>query len=546
MEMKTLHDLLINAAGKYENNVALSNYKDNSITYSETAEYVTKLQFMLDQDGYKKSDKLALLSENCLEWCLVYLAVTGMDMVIVPILPDFHDEEIKTIMEHSESTALFYSSKYTSTAEKLKSETFKIYSLKDTVSALKDKDLPGNSFSPDRPAENDIASLIYTSGTTGQPKGVLLSHKNLISDIPEPAEMPHFGENDASLSILPLSHTYECTIGFLIHFHKGCTITYLGKAPTATLLLNVLKEIRPHSMLSVPLLIEKIYRKNILAKIQRSKVLNSLYGVTAIRKLLNIYLGKKLYKLFGGRLRFFGLGGAGLAPDVEQFLREAKFPYSIGYGLTETSPLLSGSSVEETKYTSAGRLLKTVEVRLEDKNPETGIGELWVKGPNIMQGYYKNPELTAEVLTEDGWFNTGDLGYLDKDNFVFLRGRSKNVIVGPSGENIYPESIESIINEFQFVEESLVVKGENGLEALIHFDMDGLKKHLGSMAEGAKNAPVEVGDFIKKLTKDINKRVNAFSRISNISIQDQPFIKTPTKKIKRFLYSVTHKKDKKD
>ena len=380
----------------------------------------------------------------------------------------------------------------------------------------------------------DLAAIIYTSGTTGASKGVMLTHENLVSNVISARVIPPQPENidvsqNATLSILPLSHTYECTIGMLTTLNRGCHIHYLSKPLSPATLIPVMQRVRPGIMLSVPLLVEKIYRKSILTTINKKALTRTLYRFPPTRKLLNRVAGKKMYKLFGGNLVFFGIGGAPLAPDVEVFLREGKFPYCLGYGLTETSPLVVGANASEQRFRATGHCIEDVLVRITDADPKTGEGEIQVKGPNVMKGYFKDPERTAEVFTEDGWFKTGDLGVFKK-NHLYICGRLKNMILGPSGENIYPESIEAMINEFEFVEDSLIVEDEKkSLTALVHLNMDELKKKFGDSAQAA-------GDYIKTIIEDVNKRLSNFSKITKSEHQQEPFEKTATHKIKRFLY----------
>jgi long-chain acyl-CoA synthetase len=313
-------------------------------------------------------------------------------------------------------------------------------------------------------------------------------------------------------------------------------------------------------MLSVPLIIEKIYRKNILPQINSKGITRGLYKNAIGRKILNRLAGKKLMELFGGRLKFFGIGGAKLDPEVEKFMREAKFPYAIGYGLTETGPLLAGANPKEIRFQSCGKPMRSVQLKIKDPDPKTGEGEIIAKGPNIMLGYYKEPELTKAAFTEDGWFRTGDLGVFDKDGFLYIRGRLKNMILGPSGENIYPEEIEAIINSFEHVNESLVIEKDGKLVALVHFDFEALEKkaiewvneqckkaadYIKCQEQKAKDKYEALNEYLKHLSQQlkdyVNQRVNKSSRISKIEIQKEPFVKTATKKIKRYLYM---KKDK--
>ncbi|MDD3860387.1 MAG: AMP-binding protein, partial [Bacteroidales bacterium] len=383
-------------------------------------------------------------------------------------------------------------------------------------------------------SESDIAVIIYTSGTTGNSKGVMLSHKNLMFNAKQSGILQPIFEKDVFLSFLPLSHAYENTLGLLLPMQNGASVYYLRKLPTPAILLPALEQVKPSIMLSVPLIIEKIYRNKIMPTINSKKITKFLYKIPTTRKVLNAAAGRKLMKSFGGNIRFFGIGGAKLDSVVEKFLLEAKFPYAIGYGLTETSPLIAGVNPKTVRLNSTGPAIEDIELKLIDINPATGEGEICVKGDMVMQGYYKEPEKTREVLSEDGWFKTGDLATLDKDGFVFIKGRSKNVIVGSNGENIYPEEIESVINNFEFVLESLVVEEKGRLVAMVHLNMDELEKQY-------KNMKLGIDDKIEDLKKDllvyINSKVNKISFIKTITVRKTPFEKTPTQKIKRYKYN---------
>jgi long-chain acyl-CoA synthetase len=317
----------------------------------------------------------------------------------------------------------------------------------------------------------------------------------------------------------------------------GASIHYLDKAPTAAVWVPALKKVRPTFMLSGPLVIEKIYKSQIKGKMQGSKVLKSLYRLPAFRKLFHRLAGKRLYTTFGGRLKFFGIGGAKLDPSTDRFLKEAKFPYAIGYGLTETSPLLAGANPSQVRYQSTGVPVQGVELRINEPDQQTGIGEIWAKGRNVMKGYFREPEITAQVLTPDGWFRTGDLGLIDRTGFVHIKGRLKNVIVGASGENIYPEEIESVINRFNFVMESVVVQQKGRLVALVHLNMEELEKQFQHLKEDARQqVEKKIEELKSELQSFVNSKVNKFSKIQGVVLFQEPFEKTPTKKIKRFLY----------
>jgi len=368
----------------------------------------------------------------------------------------------------------------------------------------------------------------------------MLTNRNLVFDVREAGKIPGMRPGDAMVSILPLAHTYECTIGFLVPLSLGCSISYLRRPPSATVLMPALKQVRPHLMLTVPLLIEKIYRQSVLPSLMGKTITRRLYGTTVGRKILNRVAGRKLKKTFGGRLYFFGIGGAALAPEVEDFLIEARFPYCVGYGLTETSPLIAGANAKNQHRRSTGPPIDGIEVRLDEANPETGEGEILVRGPIVMKGYYKDTERTAEVIDGEGWFHTGDLGVIDDVGRVYIKGRKKNMILGPSGENIYPEAIESIINSFEYVEDSVVFQQEGEVLARIHVNYEAFKENVqrvaSDAAEAAAGVPKSIGDFLAEVRKNVNSRLSGFSRIGKVIEQEEPFEKTPTNKIKRFLY----------
>jgi len=392
-------------------------------------------------------------------------------------------------------------------------------------------------FQPVDVDEEDLASIIYTSGTTGSSKGVMLTHKNIVWTVEKCYTFQDINRNDRFLSVLPLSHTFENTISFLLPMRFGASVHYLRKPPVASVLLPALKTVKPTIMLVVPLIIEKVYRGKILPEFQKNAFIRTLYSISLFRKILHRIAGKKLYETFGGQLRFFGIGGARLDTAVERFLMEGKFPYAIGYGLTETSPLLAGAVGKNVRLGSTGPAMEGVQLRLGDVDLATGEGEIQVKSPNVMKGYYKAPELTREVFTEDGWFRTGDRGTFDKDNFLSVKGRIKTMIVGSSGENIYPEEIESVINKMRFVLESLVVQKKGKLVAMIHLNMEEIEQNFKQFKQDAHNfIHTKVEEILKDIHKKVNTQLNKFSRVQEVTYQPKPFEKTPTKKIKRFLY----------
>jgi long-chain acyl-CoA synthetase len=318
---------------------------------------------------------------------------------------------------------------------------------------------------------------------------------------------------------------------------QGAAVYYLKKPPTASVLLPALSEVRPTLMLTVPMIIEKIYKAQVLGKFSGSFIKRSIYKFPPFRKLIHRIAGKKLRKAFGGRLHFYGIGGAKLDPFVERFLKEGRFPYAIGYGLTETAPMLAGTNPSQTKLQAVGPVMQGVELKIENPDPRTGNGEILAKGDNVMKGYYLDQEMTNSVMTEDGWFRTGDLGYIDKKGYLFIKGRLKNMILTASGENIYPEDIESLINNFNYVVESIVIEKKGKLVALVHFDHEALQKQFENMKEEAKAYIIEnINSLQEELITYVNERVNKYSRLQAVELMPTPFEKTPTLKIKRYLY----------
>jgi long-chain acyl-CoA synthetase len=365
----------------------------------------------------------------------------------------------------------------------------------------------------------------------------MLSHKNLVSDAIATAEIVSVKDEDRMLSILPLAHVYECTLGFILPIMKGASVYYLRKPPTAAIMVPALAAVKPTIMLSVPLIIEKMYKSRIAPEINKKKIVRLLYRFPLLRKRINKMAGKKLLAIFGGELKVFCIGGAALSSEVEKFLREADFPYAVGYGLTETSSLIAGTNQKRTRFRSTGQAIPGVEIKIDHADAKTGEGEILVRGDIVMQGYYHDPERTAEAFSAGGWFRTGDLGVIGADRYLYINGRLKNVIVGPSGENIYLEAIESIVNRSDIVLESLVFQDQGSLAARIHLDYEKLdleftEKHLSEM---------QIQDHIKTILEDVRKQVNeqvsSFSRLGKVIEQTEPFEKTPTQKIKRYLYT---------
>ena len=528
---------------------ALTKINETPMTYNDFHEKVMQMIEVMQERGISKGDKVVLLSENMPHWAVAYFSVTYIGAVIVPILPDFHPSDVYHIVRHSEAKAVFTSDKYLPTIEENNDsninfvinlerlevvEELNNHSYFSELTKMVTKKITKNSEEV-RPAEDDLAAIIYTSGTTGHSKGVMLSHKNLVANALSACTVIQTLETDVFLSVLPLAHTYECTVGLILPIVHGSSIYYINKTPTPSVLMKAFSTVKPTYMLSVPLIIEKIYKNKVLKKINESIITRNLYKIPFFRKKLNKIAGKKLYETFGGRLRFFGIGGAALSPFVENFLIEAEFPFTVGYGLTETAPLLAGTAITaETKFKSTGPAMLGVELKIKDPDAN-GEGEIMAKSPSVMMGYYKDKEKTAEVM-EDGWFLTGDLGYIDEDGYLFISGRSKNVIIGSGGENIYPEQIESVINQNEAVLSSLVMEQDNKIVARIYLDYELIDNMFNANKVSDAKAREDITNYLEEMRKDVNSQLSSFSRISTFIEQTEPFVETPTKKIKRYLY----------
>ncbi|MBA1437927.1 MAG: AMP-binding protein [Epsilonproteobacteria bacterium] len=531
LENFTLPSLLKRSLSLYASNDAFSKVGHKPMKYNEFGKKVESMTQLLTQNGIKQGDKVALLGENMPNWSIAYFAITSLGAVVVPILPDFNPADVHHIIRHSESKAIFVSEKLLEIVEEIEESQINFAILLDNLEIIDEK-IKQNFHTPkelSKPNEDDLAAILYTSGTTGHSKGVMLTHKNLVTNALSAYKNIQIKSDDVFLSILPLAHTFECTVGMLIPVLHGASVVYIDKAPTPNILLKAFAVVRPTMMLSVPLVIEKIYKNKIQSKFQENKLIRLFYTkFPFVRKRLNKIAGKKLIETFGGRLRFYGIGGAPLACYVEEFLYEADFPYIIGYGLTETAPLIAGTRMGmPRKLGSAGLTMPGVEIKIKKEYKEQSEGEIAVKSPSVMFGYYKDKQKTKEVFDEDGYFLTGDLGYIDEDGYLFISGRSKNMILGPSGENIYPEQIENIINQDAMVLDALVLQKEGKLVAKIHLDYEQIN---------ATTTAENIQELLEQMRQKVNEKMASFSKITKFIEQKEPFIKTPTKKIKRYLY----------
>lgn len=531
-DFQSLADLYEYSTKKYAKRKALD-YVDGgqSFTYAEFNEACHNLSKRLSNFGIKNYDKIALFSQNMPNWALAFFSIAAFGRIVVPMLTDLTENEVTNILTHSDAKALFVSKRLLPKVSEEMLNRMALVIITDDMSILRAND---EDYTCDgtisKPLSDDIVAIIYTSGTTGSAKGVMLSHRNLCASVLASWQAYHVYKRDRFLSILPMSHAYEMSVGFLYPFACGASVYHIQKPPTTSVLLPAFKKIRPTVILSVPLIIEKVYRNSVIPTIKKSKTLTWLKKVSPA--ILYWLVGFSLKKTFGGKLGFFGIGGAKLDTEVENFLRKAHFPYAIGYGLTETAPLICTAGPKVTRLGSTGKKVKGCQVRLDNFNEETGEGEIVVKGDNVMRGYYKDYSRTLSVLSPDGWFRTGDLAYRDKKGRYYIKGRMGSLILGPSGENIYPEEIEGVINAMGEVNESLVVERKGRLVALVQLNDNVLDWAL----EGEEKFYENVEEKRKAIMDFVNSRVNKNSNISDVEIQKEPFNKTATHKIRRFLY----------
>ena len=498
-------------------------------TYKSFKQSCDNLSKRLTQFGIGASDKVAIFAQNMPEWSIAFFSIVPFGRIAIPILPESSANEVTNILNHSESKVLFVSKKLLPNVSQESLDKLTLVIDIETFEEIKKDD---SKFTCDgkvaMPMPEDIATII--SGTTGNAKGVVLSHRNLSSCVASCFHAQPRNEKDRWLSILPMSHTLELTLGVLYPMYVGASVYYMSKPPVPALLLKAIKIVKPTTMLTVPLIIEKIYRSSILPTIKKSRVLSWMN--THANLLMCKIIGLKLKKTFGGKLTFFGIGGAKLDTEVETFLLRAGFPYAVGYGLTETSPLLTFTVGKTRTPGSIGHTMKGVSLRLDNINPETGEGEIVAKGPNVMLGYYKDPERTKKAFTEDGWFKTNDLACLDAKGRYYIKGRLSNMILGASGENIYPEEIEQVINGIEDVDESIIVPRNGKLVALVTFN----ENTIDWNQEGEDEFFRKIEAYKAKILSIVNKNVNRTSKVSDVQILKEPFEKTATRKIRRFKY----------
>ena len=505
--------------------------KEGGYTYTTFKGKCDSLSKKLTQYGVGSGDKVAILSQSMPNWSVAFFATVPFGRIAIPILPDSSENEVTNIINHSETKVLFVSERLRG---KISQEVMDKMTLVINIDNFETIKADDDQFTCDGktsiPTPDDIATIIYTSGTTGSAKGVVLSHRNLASNVITCYHSCKRNERDRWLSILPMAHTLEMTLSMLYPMYCGATVYYLQKPPVPSILMKALKIVKPTTMLTVPMIIEKVYKGSVLPTIKKSRTLTWMNE--HMNGLMCKIIGIKLKATFGGHISFYGIGGAKLDPEVEAFLLKAGFPYAIGYGLTETSPLLGYAMKGWRAVGSFGYPVYNVKLKLHDVNPETGEGEIVAKGPNVMLGYYKDPKRTKSVFTEDGWFRTSDIAVMDEKGRFFIKGRNSNMILGPSGENIYPEEIENVINNVEGVNESIVVERDGKLVALVQ----PLENYIEWDKEGEDKLYEKLDAWKSKVLKMVNKNVSKASQVSSVEVMKEPFEKTATQKIRRFKY----------
>jgi len=525
-----------------------SDYKqgiENTLTYREVAETILKFHRFFHQIGIKKTDKITIIGRNSVNWGTIFLSVSTY-CTAVPVLPDFKEEDIENILNHSDAKILFIAEEIYETIEVNSKKIEIIISLNDIKKVLYSKKEKAKEYYIKEINEritiekedftikkdinkDDIMLIMYTSGTTGHTKGVMLTYNNIWANIKFGIDNIDLRPGDKVLSFLPVAHTYALSFDMLTELFKGVHIVFLPVIPSPSILLKALKEIKPRLINTVPLLIEKIYKKIILKKINKMPIKYLLR--TPLSKVILSKIREKLVEAFGGNFIQIIIGAAPLNTEIDNFLKKINLPYTAGYGMTECGPLISYIDYKNYKVGSVGKKINYLDLKIDSSDPYNEPGEILVKGENVMVGYYKNEEETEKTL-KDGWLHTGDVGVIDKDGYLYIKGRIKSLILGPSGKNIYPEAIESKLNNMDFILESLVLEREGKLVALIYPDYEA----VGSLNINES----EVDNFLIKIMEKnrvlVNKQLPSYSQISKIEIVKEPFEKTPTKKIKRFLY----------
>lgn len=542
-------------AAKYQEHwelPAFSNYEENkTYTFADMAQWIAKVHLILSHNHIKQGDKVALIGKDCAEWCMTWMGVVTYGGVIVPILPQFHSGDIQHIIDHSESKLVFVGKEHEQALNPASHPAvegvFRIQDLSvhtelstsDTakgtdVAALFSAKYPSGFDKKDiqypSVSNDDVVLLSYTSGTSGFSKGVMATANNLIANIQFGCDSRLLTRGDRMLCFLPNAHAYSCAFNFLLPQVEGTHVYILGSKPTPRILTKALQDVKPILILSVPLILEKIYKSVLQPKLKDKKI-KLVLSVPIVRSKVKAKFRQSLIDALGGKMNEFIVGGAALNSEVEEFLLSIGFPVTVGYGMTECSPIISYSSNRDFAVHSAGHILhKIEEVRIADTKEIDGkmIGEVQVKGENVCKGYYKNPQATADLFTSDGWMRTGDLGYIEDDR-VYLKGRSKAMLLGPDGQNIYPEEIEAKLSMQPFINDAIVVQREHKIVAIVAVD-----KAL--MAKEGFNTNEEIQEVMNKNRATVNQNIASFAQINAIEVLEGEFEKTPKQSIKRYLY----------
>ena len=545
MTTSTLAKLYTETFHKNWDNPAFSDYEGKDFTYCEVATIIKSLHLFFQITGLQRGDKIAVLGRNSAHWGAVFLSAISAGLVIVPILPDFNESDTNHIINHSETKLVIGAKSLLDKVAPKKSENlmsilviedFSLfwandenmqYKLSDSFQYYKENKLTKQGFAFEEWDKEEMCVISYTSGTSGFTKGVMIPERSLVSNIIYAQDHMPLKAGDKIVSFLPMAHVYGLLFEFLFPVSSGCHITFLSRMPTPAVITKVFGEVKPHLVLSVPLIIEKIYKKRLLPTLQKPAI-KILLATPVLSKIILKKIRAKLVETFGGRFFEIVIGGAPLSADVEKFFKRINFPFTIGYGMTECGPLISYSAWNKTIPSSAGSLVDRMEVRIDSEDPFHAVGEIQVKGENVMLGYYKNEKATQEAFTEDGWLKTGDLGIIDKNNFIFIKGRSKNMILGPSGQNIYPEEIEAKLSNMPYIAECVVTERKRKLVALIYPDIEAIK--TDNIEETG------LTEIMEHNRKKVNAELPKYEQISSIDLVNEEFEKTPKKNIKRFKY----------
>lgn len=539
---------LQNATRKYWDKPALNNFQGESFTYGQMANRIEKFHVLFEKAGIKKGEKIALCARNGARWGCAYMAVNTYETVIVPILPDFTPESVNYLVDHSESVLLFVNedkwelldiAKMPKVKMVIDVETWNLlYSasseLADIYAGLDGffQEKYPSGYGPEDvvfPTDNmdNLSTINYTSGSTGSPKGVMLTYRNFSSVVDFSQRHIPASDKYTMVSMLPMAHMYGLVIEFIYPLCNGTAIYWLGKTPTPSMLLKAFAEVKPYLLITVPLVMEKIFKAKVKPVLDKP-IMKIAVNIPGIKSLIFNKIRRGLEGAFGGNIQEFIMGGAALNPEVEKWLQKIKLPYVVGYGMTEATPLLAYEHHDKYVAGSCGKALDCTAVRIDSDDPQHIVGEIQAKGDNVCIGYYKNKEATDNAFTADGYLRTGDLGIMDADGNIFIRGRSKNMILGPSGQNIYPEEMESVVNNQDYVLESLVVDRGGKLVALVYLDEQTIAKTLLD-----KEA---ISDIPENIRINSNKSLPLYSQIAKVEVMGTPFEKTPKMSIKRFLY----------